>query len=96
MPRCSVVSVINVPEKDVSRVGTIRGGPALFHEPAEKAIERMHLSHRGSMSQDNKSAVYMRQIDENLRRVYQETAAEEVPDRFQKLLQRLKEQDTKE
>jgi hypothetical protein len=48
------------------------------------------------MSQDNKSAVYMRQIDENLRRVYQETAAEEVPDRFQKLLQRLKEQDTKE
>ncbi|MBM9596202.1 regulator [Rhodobacteraceae bacterium MCCB 386] len=37
----------------------------------------------------------MRQIDENLRRVYQEAANEDVPDRFQQLLQRLKEQDQK-
>lgn len=47
------------------------------------------------MTKDNKSAVYMRQIDENLRRVYQEAASEDIPPRFQKLLQRLKEQDTK-
>ena len=45
------------------------------------------------MNQDKKSAVFMRQIDENLRRVYQEAANQEVPDRFQKLLERLKEQD---
>ena len=37
----------------------------------------------------------MRQIDENLRRVYQEAANEEIPDRFQQLLERLKEQDRK-
>ena len=47
------------------------------------------------MSNDKKSAVFMRQIDENLRRVYQEAASEEIPDRFQKLLQRLKEQEKK-
>ena len=47
------------------------------------------------MNEDKKSAVFMRQIDENLRRVYEETAREDVPDRFQKLLQRLKEQDDK-
>ncbi len=48
------------------------------------------------MTQDKKSAIYMRQIDENLRRVYQEAASEEVPDRFQQLLKRLKEQDRQE
>ncbi|WP_159963789.1 NepR family anti-sigma factor [Profundibacterium mesophilum] len=35
----------------------------------------------------------MRQIDENLRRVYREEPVEEVPDRFKDLLNRLKEQD---
>jgi hemerythrin-like domain-containing protein len=35
----------------------------------------------------------MRQIDENLRRVYDETAGEAIPDRFQRLLEQLKEQD---
>ncbi len=48
------------------------------------------------MNQDNKSAYFMRQIDENLRRVYHEAAKEEIPDRFQQLLKRLKEQDAQE
>ena len=47
------------------------------------------------MDNEKKSAVVMRQIDENLRRVYQEAASEEIPDRFQQLLERLKEQDRK-
>jgi hemerythrin-like domain-containing protein len=45
------------------------------------------------MSQRKKSADWMRQIDENLRRVYDETASEAIPDRFQRLLEELKEQD---
>lgn len=36
----------------------------------------------------------MRLIDENLRRVYEEAAKEAVPDRFQELLNKLKEQDS--
>ena len=36
-----------------------------------------------------------RQIDENLKRVYQDHAAEPVPDRFMQLLAQLKEQDAK-
>ncbi len=35
----------------------------------------------------------MRQIDENLRRVYKDDQTQEVPDRFKHLLQKLKEQD---
>ncbi|MDQ2094972.1 NepR family anti-sigma factor [Rhodalgimonas zhirmunskyi] len=34
------------------------------------------------------------QIDENLRKVYQQDAEPEMPDRFMKLLEQLKEQDT--
>ena len=34
-----------------------------------------------------------RQINENLRRLYQEALDEEVPDRLQQLLERLREQD---
>jgi hypothetical protein len=45
------------------------------------------------MDERKKSADWMRQIDENLRRVYDETASEDIPDRFQKLLDKLKEQD---
>ena len=48
------------------------------------------------MKDQKKSADLMRQIDENLRRVYDETAAEAIPDRFQKLLQKLKDQDVRE
>lgn len=35
----------------------------------------------------------MKQIDENLRRVYREVETEDVPDRFKLLLAKLKEQD---
>lgn len=47
------------------------------------------------MNKDKKSTAFMRQIDENLRRVYEEAAKEEVPEKFRKLLERLKEQDKK-
>ncbi|MFN3524848.1 MAG: NepR family anti-sigma factor [Paracoccus sp. (in: a-proteobacteria)] len=33
-----------------------------------------------------------KQIDENLKRVYEQDATDEVPDRFLELLQKLKEQ----
>ena len=45
------------------------------------------------MSNDKKASNVMRQIDENLRRVYFDPQEEQVPDRFQDLLRRLKEQD---
>lgn len=35
-------------------------------------------------------------IDENLRRVYDETVEEGIPDKFKDLLQKLKEQDQKD
>ena len=35
----------------------------------------------------------MRQIDENLRRVYQQTAEEDVPEHLKELLRKLREQD---
>lgn len=37
-----------------------------------------------------------RQINENLRRLYQQTLDEKLPDHLQELLQRLKEQDQDE
>ncbi|WP_308418327.1 NepR family anti-sigma factor [Palleronia aestuarii] len=45
------------------------------------------------MSQEKKSSNVMRQIDENLRRVYKDDQPDEVPDRFRELLDRLKAQD---
>lgn len=38
----------------------------------------------------------MRQIDENLRRVYKDEQADDVPERFRELLRKLKEQDVDE
>jgi hemerythrin-like domain-containing protein len=46
------------------------------------------------MKDHGKSADVMRQIDENLRRVYDQTTDEAIPERFQKLLEKLKEQDS--
>ncbi|MDM7255586.1 MAG: NepR family anti-sigma factor [Paracoccus sp. (in: a-proteobacteria)] len=40
-----------------------------------------------------KQAAIERQIDENLRRVYEQDTKEEVPDRFLALLQQLREQE---
>ncbi|MDP0928126.1 MULTISPECIES: NepR family anti-sigma factor [Paracoccus] len=34
-----------------------------------------------------------KQIDENLRRVYEEDSTEQIPDRFLELLQKLREQE---
>ena len=47
------------------------------------------------MDDRKKGAELVRQIDENLRRVYDEAVAEEVPDRFRQLLEKLKEQDAR-
>lgn len=43
------------------------------------------------MAQNQDKSNLRKQIDENLRRVYQESVEEEVPDRFVDLLKRLKE-----
>ncbi|WP_380058013.1 NepR family anti-sigma factor [Falsihalocynthiibacter sp. SS001] len=45
------------------------------------------------MAQNKPSPEMQRQIDENLKRVFQQTADEELPDRFKELLDKLKEQD---
>ena len=44
------------------------------------------------MKQTNDKAKLQAQIDENLKRVYQEELKEEVPDRFLDLLQQLRDQ----
>ncbi|MFI0396432.1 NepR family anti-sigma factor [Paracoccus jiaweipingae] len=43
--------------------------------------------------EQRKLAAIEQQIDENLRRVYQEDTTKEVPDRFMALLQQLREQE---
>ena len=43
--------------------------------------------------EERKKAALEKQIDENLKRVYQQDAEEEVPDRFLALLQQLREQE---
>ncbi|ARJ69203.1 NepR family anti-sigma factor [Paracoccus contaminans] len=43
--------------------------------------------------EDRKRAALEKQIDENLRRVYEQDTSEQVPDRFLTLLERLREQD---
>lgn len=45
------------------------------------------------MSKDKKTSSFARQIDENLQRVYRDGQENEIPDRFQHLLQQLKEKD---
>jgi len=45
------------------------------------------------MTKKNISKSVERQIDENLRRVYQDKVEEELPDRFKDLLEKLKQQE---
>ena len=45
------------------------------------------------MTNDKKTSSVMRQIDENLRRVYLDQQDDDIPDRFKSLLQKLKDQD---
>ncbi|MGR3709254.1 MAG: NepR family anti-sigma factor [Alterinioella nitratireducens] len=47
------------------------------------------------MTNKEPNARTRQQIDENLRRVFQEKVQEELPDRFKDLLSQLKEQDGK-
>ncbi|SLN14386.1 hypothetical protein AQS8620_00226 [Aquimixticola soesokkakensis] len=46
------------------------------------------------MDQEKPKSSAESQIEENLRRVYQQRLEEDVPDRFLSLLQQLKEQDS--
>ncbi|MDF0595634.1 NepR family anti-sigma factor [Psychromarinibacter halotolerans] len=48
------------------------------------------------MDQERDQTHLEQQIDDNLRKVFQRTEKEEVPDRFAALLQQLKEQDTQD
>ena len=43
--------------------------------------------------EERKRAALEKQIDENLRRVYEQETSQEVPDRFLTLLERLREQE---
>ena len=43
--------------------------------------------------EERKRAALEKQIDENLRRVYEQETQQEVPDRFLVLLERLREQE---
>ena len=43
------------------------------------------------MKQDDTKKKLDQQIDENLRRVYQQTVQEDIPDRFHDLLRKLRE-----
>lgn len=45
------------------------------------------------MTQDKSKTILRQQIDENLRKVYEQVVKEDVPDRFQDLLRRLKDKD---
>ena len=42
---------------------------------------------------ERQKAAFEKQIDENLRRVYEQDAKEQVPDRFLDLLKQLREQE---
>ena len=45
------------------------------------------------MKQSSEKSSLQAQIDDNLKRVYQEALEQDVPDRFKELLQKLKEKD---
>lgn len=47
------------------------------------------------MSSDNQKSSLRKDIDENLRRVYEDALKEEVPDRFKLLLEQLKAKESK-
>lgn len=43
--------------------------------------------------EENHRDAIQKQIDENLRRVYEQDSSDEIPDRFLELLQKLREQE---
>lgn len=43
--------------------------------------------------EERRHAAVEKQIDENLKRVYEQDATEQIPDRFLELLKQLREQD---
>ncbi|KGM50400.1 NepR family anti-sigma factor [Pseudooceanicola atlanticus] len=46
------------------------------------------------MAHDSENDNVRRQIDENLKRVFQEKVEEDLPDRFKMLIEQLKQQDS--
>lgn len=61
-----------------------------FPEYAKKLL----IGHDYTMAHDSENEHVLRQIDENLKRVYQEKLDEDLPDRFKMLLEQLKKQDS--
>ena len=53
----------------------------------------MSQEHGGSGSAKAPSTRPSREIDENLRRVYQQTVEEDIPDRLKALVEKLRQQD---
>lgn len=50
----------------------------------------------GDMTADHGKSKLQHEIDQNLKRVYQEALSEDIPDRFKKLLEQLKKQEPKQ
>ncbi len=48
------------------------------------------------MKQSNETANLQAQIDENLRKVYQEALEEKIPDKFKVLLEQLRQKEAKQ
>ena len=48
------------------------------------------------MKQSNETAKLQAQIDENLKKVYQEALEEKIPDRFKDLLDQLRQKETRQ
>lgn len=48
------------------------------------------------MAEDRSKSRVREQIDENLKRVYEDAMKEEIPDRFKQLLEQLKQKEVKQ
>ncbi|WP_347311422.1 NepR family anti-sigma factor [Defluviimonas sp. SAOS-178_SWC] len=48
------------------------------------------------MKQSNETAKLQAQIDENLKKVYQDALEEKIPDRFKDLLEQLRQKEAKQ
>lgn len=61
---------------------------------SQDKVESVRRRQWSDMVKDDDRSQVMKQIDANLRKVYQETLEQEIPERFQQLLERLKERDS--
>jgi hypothetical protein len=79
-------------------LGTKRGGGAFGSRGKPKfmcvQISTNARKEKGHMPEQDPKARLRQQIDDNLKRVYQEAVAEDVPDRFKQLLAQLRAKDS--